>query len=116
MGRVLLAGLPPDALAEFLARADLRPLTQTTISDPEALTHEIARVRDRGWAMVDQELEAGLRSIAAPIRDTRGAVVAAVNLSAHASRTTLEMMRRELLPQLQRTAAAIERDLALGLR
>jgi IclR family transcriptional regulator, pca regulon regulatory protein len=116
MGRVLMSGLAEAVLDEFLARAELLPLTGSTVTDPASLKQEIARVRERGWAMVDQELETGLRSVAAPIRDPRGKVVAAVNLSAHASRTTLEAMRRELLPPLQHTAGAIERDLALGLR
>jgi IclR family pca regulon transcriptional regulator len=116
MGRVLLAGLSPDALETFLHRARLEPLTERTITDPAALREELARVRERGWAMVDQELEAGLRSIAVPVRDPQGAVVAAVNLSAHASRTTLEVLRGRLLPPLRGTAAAIERDLALGQR
>jgi IclR family pca regulon transcriptional regulator len=61
--------------------------------------------------MVDQELEEGLRSIAAPIRDRSGRVVAAVNVSAHASRTTLESVRRDLLPPLLATAARVEADL-----
>jgi IclR family pca regulon transcriptional regulator len=116
MGRVLLSGVPEPHLDEFLSRAELRPLTASTITDPALLKQEIARIRERGWAMVDQELETGLRSVAAPIREPRGSVLAAVNLSAHASRTTLEAMRRELLPPLQQTAALIERDLALGLR
>ncbi len=114
MGRVLLAGLPPAELDEFLASAELASLTPDTIVDPGALREEIARVRARGWALVDQELEAGLRSIAAPVRDPRGSVVAAVNVSAHATRTTLEVLRGELLPPLLETTAAIERDLAFG--
>ncbi len=116
MGRVLLAGLSAEALDAFLDRARLEPLTERTITDPAALREELSRVRERGWAMVDQELEAGLRSIAVPVRDPHGAVVAAVNLSAHASRTTLEALRARLLPPLRGTAAAIERDLAVGQR
>ena len=114
MGRVLLAGLAPDALAAFLADADLRPLTDRTLTDPRSLTTVITQVREQGWALVDQELEAGLRSIAVPVRNARGVVQAAINLSAHASRTSIEAMRTEMLPQLQRTAAAIERDLAVA--
>ena len=114
MGRVLLAGLETSALDDFLAAAQLRALTPATLTDPAALTAEIERVRERGWALVDQELEAGLRSIAVPVHDAHGTVQAAVNLSAHASRTPVEALREELLPQLQRTAAAIGRDLAAG--
>ncbi len=116
MGRVLLAGLTPDGLEAFLARAELKPLTPTTVTDAASLRAELDRIREQGWALVDQELEAGLRSIAVPVHDPRGQVVAAVNLSAHASRTTLEAVRAELLPSLLTTGAAIERDLALGLR
>jgi IclR family pca regulon transcriptional regulator len=114
MGRVLLAGLDPEALADFLARTELEALTELTLTDPAALTEVIEQVREQGWALVDQELEAGLRSIAVPLRDGRGTVLAAVNLSAHASRTSIEVMREGMLPALQRTAAAIERDLAAG--
>jgi IclR family pca regulon transcriptional regulator len=114
MGRVLLAGLAPAQLDDALGRADLRALTPDTITDAGALRAEIDRVREQGWALVDQELEAGLRSVAAPIRDPAGRVVAAINLSAHASRTPAAEIRRALLPPLRATAAAIERDLAAG--
>jgi IclR family pca regulon transcriptional regulator len=64
--------------------------------------------------LVDQELEDGLRSVASPIRDGSGAVVAAINLSTHASRRTPQKIRTELLPPLLEAAGAIERDLAAG--
>ncbi|GAA3243423.1 IclR family transcriptional regulator [Nonomuraea helvata] len=112
MGRVLLAALPPDSLDAYLERASLRRLTSHTIVLPAALRAELGKVRGRGWAMVDQELEEGLRSIAAPIRDRSGRTVAAVNVSTHASRTTLQAARRDLLPPLLATAAKIEADLA----
>ncbi|MFC4115667.1 IclR family transcriptional regulator domain-containing protein [Nonomuraea zeae] len=112
MGRVLLAALPPDRLDDYLERADLRRLTSRTIVLPAALRTELEHVRARGWAMVDQELEEGLRSIAAPIRDRAGRTVAAVNVSTHASRTTLQAAGRTLLPHLLATAAKIEADLA----
>ncbi|WP_336207561.1 IclR family transcriptional regulator domain-containing protein [Nonomuraea sp. LPB2021202275-12-8] len=111
MGRVLLAALPPDELDAHLERADLSRLTSRTITLPSALRAELDRVRTRGWAMVDQELEEGLRSLAVPIRDRTGATVAAVNVSTHASRTTLQQARRDLLPPLLATAARIETDL-----
>jgi IclR family pca regulon transcriptional regulator len=112
MGRVLLAGLGDDALAEFLDHAQLAPLTSTTVTGVDRLRDEIERARRQGWALVDQELEGGLRSVAAPIRDAGGHVVAAINLSTHASRRTLGAIRRSLLPYVLGTAAAIERDLA----
>ncbi|MCW2995591.1 MAG: IclR family transcriptional regulator [Conexibacter sp.] len=114
MGRVLLAGLEPVALDAALAATELRALTPETIHDEGALRAELARVRDQGWAIVDQELEAGLRSVAAPIHDRAGTVVAAINVSAHATRTGVEDVRTTLLPPLLATAAAIERDLAAG--
>jgi len=107
MGRVLLAALPGKDLAEYLARADLQRLTSRTITTPAALDAELARVRTRGWALVDQELEDGLRALAAPIRDRAGRVVAAVNISAHASRTSLESMRRDMLPRLLAATARV---------
>ncbi|GAA1006009.1 IclR family transcriptional regulator [Acrocarpospora pleiomorpha] len=111
MGRVLLAGLSPAELDAFLADNPLERLTPRTVTSPVALRSELDRVRAQGWAMVDQELEEGLRSIAAPIRNRAGRAVAAVNLSSHASRTTLESARRDLLPPLLATAARIEADL-----
>ena len=68
-------------------------------------------VREAGWALVDQELEPGLRAIAAPVRDRTGEVVAAVNVSTSAARTSLEHLREVYLPALLRTTAAIEREL-----
>jgi IclR family pca regulon transcriptional regulator len=114
MGRVLLAGMAPDELAAFLARAELRRLSSRTITSEQKLRAEVDRVRRQGWAMVDQELEEGLRSLAAPIRDRGGRVVAAVNLSAHASRTSIQAMRRDLLPPLLATAERIEADLRVA--
>jgi IclR family transcriptional regulator, pca regulon regulatory protein len=111
MGRVLLAGLGEAALEDYLAGTDLRPLTGSTISDPEALRAELHRVRRQGWAMVDQELEEGLRSIAAPVRSRSGAVAAAVNVSSHVSRISKETARRRLLPALLETVRRIEADL-----
>jgi IclR family transcriptional regulator, pca regulon regulatory protein len=114
MGRVLLAGLEPDGLDAFLARAELVRLSARTITAEPKLRAELARVRRQGWAMVDQELEEGLRSVAAPIRDRAGQVVAAVSLSAHASRTTLDAVKRTLLPPLLATAERIEADLRVA--
>ena len=112
MGRVLLAGLAAGELDAYLARADLAALTAATLTRPPALRAELDRVRRQGWAVVDQELEPGLRSVAAPIHDRAGEVVAAVNVSAHAGRTTLDQLRRAVVPQVVATARRIERDLA----
>jgi IclR family pca regulon transcriptional regulator len=114
MGRVLLAGLDAPARAAALDGADLAPITPSTITDRGALEAELDRVARDDYALVDQELEVGLRSIAAPIRDPAGAVVAAVNLSVHAATMTVEAMRATLLPPLRETAGAIARDLAMA--
>jgi IclR family pca regulon transcriptional regulator len=111
MGRVLLAGLEEDELARLLARTELRALTARTVTDPEALTRLLARVRREGFALTDQELEEGLRSIAVPIRNGAGAVAAALNVSVHASRASAAALKRDVLPLLLETAAAIELDL-----
>lgn len=111
MGRVLLAGLPDDELERRLARMELRPLSAHTITDPDELREVLARVRRQGYAAVDQELEEGLRSLAVPIHDATGTVVAALNVSVHASRSTMAAMRRDFLPLALKTAAAIEDDL-----
>jgi IclR family transcriptional regulator, pca regulon regulatory protein len=114
MGRVLLAGLGDHELDRFLAAAELRSFTAATLTDRRKLRSELDRVRARGWAFVDQELEDGLRSIAVPIRSPGGQVTAAMNLSTHASRRTPTAIRRELLPPLLEAAGAVQADLAAG--
>jgi IclR family pca regulon transcriptional regulator len=111
MGRVMLAGLPPDELDTYLDEVSLSALTARTVTTEAALRTEIGKVRSQGWSLVNQELEEGLRALAAPIHDRTGRVVAAVNVSAHASRTSLEAMRRDLLPALLKTATRIEADI-----
>jgi IclR family pca regulon transcriptional regulator len=116
MGRVLLAGLAESDLDAYLSVVRMEPLTARTVSSVTALRGEIARVRSQGWALVNQELEEGLRALAVPIRDRSGKVVAALNVSAHASRTSLEAMRRDLLPPLLKAAARVEADLPARTR
>ncbi|AWK88434.1 IclR family transcriptional regulator domain-containing protein [Azospirillum thermophilum] len=104
MGRVLLAALPEGELEAYLRRAALKPFTERTITAPDALRRELERVRERGFALVDQELELGLRSIAVPVRTAAGAVVAAMNVSAQAARVTCPEMEVQFLPHLTRAA------------
>ena len=111
MGRVLLAGLDEPALDAYLARVDLIPLTNRTVRTPDALRAELVKVRQQGWALVDQELEIGLRSLAAPIHDARGQVVAAVNISTNASAVASEPVPDLYREALAATAAAISADL-----
>jgi IclR family pca regulon transcriptional regulator len=113
MGRVLLAGLPDADVDDYLAAAELEPLTPNTIHEPEPLRRELAHVARQGHALVDEELELGLRSIAVPVH-AQGRVVAALNVSMHASRGSSEAARRDLLPPLRATADAIEADLAIA--
>jgi len=116
MGRVMLAGLPEAELEEYLRRARLEPLTDRTLHSPAALRAELDHVRVQGHAVVDQELEDGLRAIAAPIRDRTGRVTGAVNISVHAARATVADMRERLLPPLLTATAAIESDLRIASR
>ena len=114
MGRVLVASLAEDQVEAYLGRVRLARLTNRTVSTVAALRAELRKVRAQGYAIVDQELEAGLRSIAAPIRDRTGTVVGAVNVSVQASRASMESMRRELLPPLLAAAARIDADLSVS--
>jgi IclR family pca regulon transcriptional regulator len=83
------------------------------VVDEAALREVLDQVRCRGWALVDQELEMGVRSIAAPIRDLRGNVLAAMNVSTHAGRVTVEEMEREFLPHLLRAAKLVGERLTI---
>jgi len=112
MGRVLLAGLDEDALEGYLAGLRIERFTDSTVRSAEELRARLDRARTDGYALVDQELEAGLRSIAAPVRNRQGRVVAAVNVSSHVSRITEGKARRQFLAPLLETVAAIEADLA----
>jgi IclR family pca regulon transcriptional regulator len=115
MGRVLLAGLPDDALERYLANVQMPALQPRTITDVAALEASILRTREDGYALVDQELEEGLVAIAAPVRDRSGRVVAAINLSSHVGRHSAADMR-DLVPALQRTAAQIQTGLSGSVR
>lgn len=113
MGRVLLAGLPEAEARAVLDRSDLVAHTDRTLVDPDAVTAELDDVRRQGWALIDGELEPGLRSVAAPIRDRRGVVVAAVNVSTSATRDSVERLIERAVPPLLRSAAAIDAELRL---
>jgi IclR family pca regulon transcriptional regulator len=111
MGRVLLAGLEAPQRAQLLDQIELRSLAHDTVTTRAQLEAELDRVSEQGYAIVDQELESGLRSVAAPIRDRRNRVIAAVNLAVQAARMSVEEISQTLLCPLLSTAAAIERDL-----
>jgi IclR family pca regulon transcriptional regulator len=107
MGRVLLSALPDPELDEYVSRTELVKLTKYTITDREEFHAVLMKTRAQGYALVDQELEVGVRSLAAPIRNARGDVMAAMNISCHATRATVSRMREELLPRLLDTAAEV---------
>lgn len=110
MGRVLLSGLPEEELERHIRGASPIPqYTPKTLRDRAALLKELEQVRRLGWALVDQELEIGLRSIAAAITDSEGRVIAAINIGTHASRWPIQKLMQEVLPRLKETAAAISR-------
>ncbi|MGW7427965.1 IclR family transcriptional regulator domain-containing protein [Streptomyces sp. NPDC054861] len=111
MGRVMLAGLPAEEREAWLAAGEPRALTPQTVTGRPELAALLARVREQGYALVDEELEQGLRSIAVPVRDRAGVVVAAVNVAMHSSRRTAEECVGDVLPELRATAAGIEEDL-----
>ena len=111
MGRVLLAHLPPSELAAYLRRLKLVALTEKTQLAKDKLAAILEAVRIAGYAVVDQELEIGLRSLAAPIHDARGQVVAAVNISTNASAVASEPVPDLYREALAATAAAISADL-----
>jgi IclR family pca regulon transcriptional regulator len=114
MGRILLAAQSDAWLAGYLNDVELIPRTPLTVIDKKALAAILRRVGTQGFALVDQELEAGLRSIAVPVHGVDGAVVAAMNISVHVSRGDPETVRRELLPSLMDAANAVTADLAAG--
>jgi len=104
LGRVLLAQLPAAELDAYLARVELKPLTPRTITDAAQLRDVLAQVRADGYALIDEELELGLRSIAVPVRGAAGRVHAALNVGAQALRVSRERMVEEFLPVLRQGA------------
>jgi IclR family pca regulon transcriptional regulator len=117
MGRVLLAALPDAELEERLARIDVRALTPRTVKNRDELRAVLERVRREGHAVTDQELEQGLRSAAVPLHDASGAVIAALNVSVHASRASMAELRSRFLPPAHAAAEAIDAELRKsGLR
>jgi IclR family pca regulon transcriptional regulator len=112
-GKVLLAALPPDQVAAVLAQPSRSGLPPYIGHPPGQLRDELAEVRARGWALADEELAPGIRSIAAPVRDGTGAVRAAMNVTVHAAETSVGRLTGEYLPLLLRTAGDVSADWAL---
>ncbi|MDT1062187.1 IclR family transcriptional regulator C-terminal domain-containing protein [Paracoccus sp. CPCC 101403] len=105
MGRVMLAALSEAELQPLLAMAPFPARTPLTLTDAGQLLEELARVRRDGHAVIDQEVEMGLRSIAVPLLNGRGRVVAAVNVGLPAAHATVEDLRTRFLPHLMRLQA-----------
>jgi IclR family pca regulon transcriptional regulator len=115
MGRVLLAGMSPQEFERYLDRIRLEPLTSRTVSDVDHLRAVIDETRQRGFALVDQELEDGLRTVGVPIREPGGRVAAGLAIPVHASLLSIDAVKERLVPALRATASEIEADLlALG--
>lgn len=112
MGRVLLADLNPADLDHYLSTVELEPLTPRTCTSVGQLRAELQTVRDQGWSLVDQELEIGLRSVAAPVVGPDGRAVAAVNVSTRTEVYGIDDLHREIIPPLLAAARAISGDLA----
>ncbi|MFZ6765629.1 IclR family transcriptional regulator domain-containing protein [Undibacterium sp. Di26W] len=104
LGRVMLAHLPPEDLDQYLARTRLRAMTENTVVNQKRLREILANVRQAGYAINDEELELGLRSIAVPVRGASGTVLAALNVGAQASRVSVKQLEQEFLPVLLRGA------------
>ncbi len=112
MGRVLLAHLPPDELENYIARVPMHRYTARTVNTPDKLRQALRTIQRTGFALVDQELEVGLRSLAVPVKSPTGRVVAAMNVGAQAQRMPLHEIQSKFLAHLQNAA----NELSLTLR
>jgi len=114
MGKVMLAFLPQDRLEEVLGKIVFQPLTPYTITNKEHLRKELKKIRKRGFAVNNEELSLGLRSVAAPVRNFEGEVIAAVNTGVLSIRVSLKKLETELAKKMIETADKI--SLALGFK
>jgi IclR family transcriptional regulator, pca regulon regulatory protein len=112
-GKVLLAALSPAELDRTLAQPSRAGLPPYIGRSPEQLRAELTEVRARGWALADEELAPGVRSVAVPVRDAAGVVRAAMNVTVHAAETSTERLLGEHLPLLLRTAGEVSAEWAL---
>ncbi|HEU4667712.1 MAG TPA: IclR family transcriptional regulator C-terminal domain-containing protein [Arthrobacter sp.] len=110
MGRVLLGGLPEPELESYLRQVKLQRFTGRTVGSPEELRAEVESAREKGWAMVSEELEEGLRGVAVPVWRGKD-LVAAANVSLQTHRASTQVLEKTVIPQLRETAKAIAADL-----
>jgi IclR family transcriptional regulator, pca regulon regulatory protein len=111
MGRMLLAEYSDEEVLQQLSATVLRAFTAKTLTDPQELLKRVQVARKSQWTIVDQELEEGLISMAAPIRDRTGRAVGALNISGQANRTSAKVMQDRMLPKLVAAAAEVSRML-----
>jgi IclR family transcriptional regulator, pca regulon regulatory protein len=111
MGRMLMTALPQQELMDLLAASDLTARTKYTLTDAKEIAAKVAQARRQGWALVNQELEEGLVSLAAPIVNRSGQMVAALNISGQANRTSARVMQDTMLEPLLETARTISQRL-----
>jgi IclR family pca regulon transcriptional regulator len=112
LGKVQLAALPPEELDRVLAEPTRSGLVSRWQPDRAELDAALREVRARGWALTDEQLTLGIRSIAAPVRDGSGKVVAGVNVNCHAAETSVERLVEHHLPLLLQAAGDISADFA----
>ncbi|WP_166984384.1 IclR family transcriptional regulator domain-containing protein [Paramicrobacterium fandaimingii] len=112
LGKVLLAALPTDELHRTLAIPSRSGVTPSWQPEPDEIDAVLREVRATGWAVTDQQLAPAIRSVAAPIRNGSGTVVAAANVNAHALETSVDTLVDDYLPQLLAAAGAISADWA----
>jgi IclR family pca regulon transcriptional regulator len=110
-GHVLLAGLTDEDASAQLAKEELAARTPTTLTDSEAIAQRVREVRKEGYALTDEELELGVRSIAVPVLDSSGATVAALSVSAATARVSVDELRTRLFPVMQEHARLLGRQL-----
>lgn len=110
-GRVLLGSLDDRRLGDYLRTARLSKLTPKTLVDRSALRAEILRGGRQGWYITDQQIEPGVRSVAAPLHDRQGGIVAAINVSSYSTRVTLQTLQKKFVPRLLSAARAIESEM-----
>lgn len=107
LGKVLLAGLPPEELDELLATHELKAYTPKTITSREALRAELEEIRQRGYAIGDEELAVGLRAASAPVRDISGKTIASINVTGLVNHITYSRLDAEIIPTLLETTQSV---------
>jgi IclR family pca regulon transcriptional regulator len=112
MGRVIVAELTPVEQRQFLKSAPFPKMTEKTLNTKTELAKELALIKQQGWALLDQELEDGVRSIAAPIRDKHGRTIAAINIGTQTGRTKMSQLKDDYLPRLVQAANHITSAMA----